>query len=449
MCGINGIFAYGHAAPPVALEELIAVRDAMAARGPDGAGLWLADDRRIGLGHRRLSLVDLSETGAQPMANADRSLLIVFNGEIYNYQTIRARLEGVGVRFASHSDTEVLLHLYAEKGPAMLDELRGMYAFAIWDTRRKRIFMARDPFGIKPLYYADDGTTLRFASQVRALLRAGTIDTRPDPAGKVGFMLWGWVPEPHTLYAGIRVLPPGSWTTIDREGKHETGTHCRIADEIAAAQQRPAPSAPEEVRNQLREAMRDTVRNHMIADVPVGVFLSSGIDSTTLTALAAEVTGSRLHTVTLGFEEYRHSEADEVPLAEIVAKLFGTTHETRWVTRKEFYADMDAMLAAMDQPSIDGANTYFVSKAAKHAGLKAALSGLGGDELFAGYSSFRQIPQLVRSVGNFPAGAARALRMISAPVVRHFTSSKYAGLLEYGGSYAGAYLLRRGLFMPW
>jgi asparagine synthase (glutamine-hydrolysing) len=449
MCGIVGIFSYNDSAPRVDLAEMIAVRDAMAARGPDGAGEWISIDERIALGHRRLAIVDLSEAGAQPMATVDGSLRITFNGEIYNYQSIRQRLEANGVVFQSHTDTEVLLHLYAEKGPAMFDELRGMYAFAIWDATRRRMFLARDPFGVKPLYYADDGMTLRFASQVRALLRARSIDTRSDAAGKVGFMLWGYVPEPYTLYAGIRALPPGSWLSVDSDGIRTSGTFCRISDELAAAEDHAASLVSGDVDGRLREAMLDTVSHHMIADVPVGVFLSSGLDSTTLTALAAEVAGSCLHTVTLGFEEYRGGEADEVPLAEMVARQFGTTHQTRWLSPGEFRTDFAAMLSAMDQPSIDGANTYFVSKAAKQAGLKAALSGLGGDELFGGYSSFQQIPQLVRTVGKFPVGAAKALRAISAPVLKHFTSAKYAGLLEYGGSYAGAYLLRRGLFMPW
>jgi asparagine synthase (glutamine-hydrolysing) len=447
MCGINGIFAYSGSAPGVELAELIAIRDAMSARGPDGAGYWLSANERVGLGHRRLAIVDLSETGAQPMATLDGSLHITFNGEIYNYQSIRHRLEAQGVVLQSQSDTEVLLHLYAEKGAAMLQELRGMYAFAIWDTRRRQIFLARDPFGIKPLYYSDDGNVLRFASQVRALLRARSIDTSSDAAGKVGFMLWGYVPEPYTLYAGIRALPPGSWLSIDSTRTHASGTFCRISDEIAAAEDRAASSA--DVHELLRQSMLDTVSRHMIADVPVGIFLSSGLDSTTLTALAAETIGSRLHTVTLGFDEFRGTDADEVPLAEEVSKQFNTTHQTRWVARREFQSDFAAMLSAMDQPSIDGANTYFISKAAKQAGLKAALSGLGGDELFGGYSSFQEIPQLVRAARKVPARAAKALRVISAPVLKHFTSSKYAGLLEYGGSYAGAYLLRRGLFMPW
>ena len=431
------------------MAELAAIRDAMAVRGPDGAGEWRSADGRVALGHRRLAIVDLSETGHQPMATADGALHITFNGEIYNYKEIRARLEAQGVQLRSHSDTEVLLHLYAEKGAAMLSELRGMYAFGIWDARRRQIFLARDPFGIKPLYYVNDGKTLRFASQVRALLKSGAVDTKADAAGKVGFLLWGWVPEPYTLYRSIHALPAGSWLIVSDEVTRTFGTSCRISDEIAAAEKRSAPLNKQEVTARLRQAMLDTVGSHMIADVPVGVFLSSGIDSTTLTAIAGETSRSRLHTVTLGFEEYRSTEADEVPLAEAVAQQLGTTHQTRWVSRSEFHADLAAVLAAMDQPSVDGVNTYFVSKVAKQAGLKAVLSGLGGDELFGGYSSFRQIPQLVDRVGNFPAAAARALRVISAPVVKHFTSSKYAGLLEYGGTYAGAYLLRRGLFMPW
>jgi len=446
MCGINGSFAYRSSAFPVELAELTAVRDAMTARGPDAAGHWISSDARVGLGHRRLAIVDLSEAGHQPMATADASLHITFNGEIYNYQSIRARLEDAGVVFKSHSDTEVLLHLYAEKGSAMLDELRGMYAFAIWDSVRKRLFLARDPFGIKPLYYADDGKTFRFASQVRALLKARSIDSGLAPAGSVGFMLWGYVPDPYTLYSGIRALPAGSWLSIDDDGGQTSGSFCDVSHEIANAEKQ---AESRDYRELVRQAMLDTVKRHLIADVPVGMFLSSGLDSTTLTALAAEVVGSRLHTVTLGFDEYRGRGADEVPLAESVSRRFGTTHDTRWVSRREFESDLHAMLNAMDQPSIDGANTYFVSKVARQAGLKAAISGLGGDELFGGYPSFNQIPQLVRSVGRFPRGAAKAFRVICAPVLKHFTSAKYAGLLEYGGTYEGAYLLRRGLFMPW
>ena len=210
MCGIAGIYAYRNDALKVDRGELRRIRDHMTARGPDGCGEWFSEDGRVALGHRRLAILDLSERGAQPMVSADGQLIISFNGEIYNYRTLRAQLERKGYGFRSQSDTEVLLHLYAEKGEAMLEELRGMYAFALWDARKQGLLLARDPLGIKPLYYADDGATLQVASQVKALLKGGHIDTTPEPAGHVGFFLWGHVPEPYTFFKGIKALPAGS-----------------------------------------------------------------------------------------------------------------------------------------------------------------------------------------------------------------------------------------------
>src|SRR5450756_474752 len=197
MCGIAGIFAYRDHAPPVDQAELLRIREHMINRGPDGAGLWLSSDNRVGLAHRRLAIIDLSDTGAQPMATADGQLRITFNGEIYNYRALRKELEAKGVRFRSESDTEVLLHLYANRGMDMVHALRGMYAFGIWDERKKGLFLARDPLGIKPLYFAEGGGSFRFASQVRALLAGNGIGATPDPAGHVGFYLWGHVPDPY------------------------------------------------------------------------------------------------------------------------------------------------------------------------------------------------------------------------------------------------------------
>lgn len=207
MCGIAGIFSYDFSAAPVDSAELLRIRDSMVQRGPDGAGLWMSDDCRAGLAHRRLSIIDLGDSGAQPMASSNGVLQVVFNGEIYNYRELRRQLEANGCQFRSTSDTEVLLHLYSKFGQHMVEHLRGMYAFAIWDASKRGIFMARDPFGIKPLYYADDGKSLRFASQVKALLKSGKVSTEFEPAGHVGFFLWGYVPEPYTLYRGIRALP--------------------------------------------------------------------------------------------------------------------------------------------------------------------------------------------------------------------------------------------------
>jgi asparagine synthase (glutamine-hydrolysing) len=448
MCGIAVHFNYGGGR--VDREALLRTRDYMASRGPDAEGVWLNEDARIGLAHRRLSIVDLSEAGAQPMHSRDGTLAVSFNGEIYNYPALRRRLEQDGHRFRSDCDTEVLLHLYNETGAAMTDDLRGMYAFALWDEERQGLLLARDSYGIKPLYYADDGQSIQVASQVKALRAAGGLDTRPDPAGHVGFFLFGHVPEPHTLYRGIRALPAGHTLWIDDDGPRRPVAFGRIPQMLAHAEDKASALSLEDAQIRLRNALTDSVRHHLMADVEVGLFLSAGLDSATLAALLAEQ-DAPLHTVTLGFEEYRGTREDEVPLAEKIAARYGAEHETVWVTQSDFEAAHDDLMVAMDQPTIDGANTYFVSRAAAAAGLKVALSGLGGDELFGGYPSFQQIPPLVGALGNVPGiqTVGRGLRVASAPVLKRFTSPKYAGLLEYGTDYGGAYLLRRGLFMPW
>jgi asparagine synthase (glutamine-hydrolysing) len=450
MCGIVGIYNY-KGDSTIDRHELVAICDRMAKRGPDGYGAWYSPDNRVGLGHRRLAIIDLSESGAQPMVNADGSLVITFNGEIYNYKTLRSSLEEAGCRFRSTSDTEVLLHLYEQKGPDMVHDLRGMYAFAIWDAKKKGLFLARDPFGIKPLYYADDEKSFRAASQVQALLAGNHVDTSPEPAGHVGFFLWGHVPEPYTMYKGIRSLPAGTMLWVGQDGKKSLNTYYRVSTELAHACHNPVSLGQKDLQEHLRTALLDSVRHHLIADVPVGVFLSSGLDSTTLTALAAETGVKDLHTVTLGFREFQGTQNDEVPLAEQTARYYGTKHRTIWLEKADFQADLAYLLDAMDQPSTDGVNSYFVSKAATRAGLKVMLSGLGGDELFGSYPSFSQVPRMtrmLRPLGLVP-GLGKGFRAVSALLLKHFTSPKYAGLLEYGGNFGGAYLLRRGMFMPW
>lgn len=452
MCGIAAIFAHSPDAPPVDRDELIAIRDRMLHRGPDGEGIWISEDRRIGLAHRRLSIIDISEAGAQPMWNAERTLCITYNGEIYNYRALRAQLLDKGYQFRSECDTEVLLHLYADKGAGMMNDLRGMYAFAIWDARSRTMFAARDPFGIKPIYYADDGRTIRIASQVKALLAGNRIDTAPDSAGHVGFFLWGAVPDPFTFYRHISGLPAGSSLTIREGGSPELHSFCSIPEILRAAEAQSdhASYSPTEQRELLHAAVRDSAEHHLIADVPVGVFLSAGLDSSTLTALVSE-SHADVRTVTLGFEEYRGSGNDETALAEVVARQYRTNHQTISINRADFEHQAEHLFEAMDRPSIDGVNTYFVSLAAKRAGLKVALSGVGGDELFAGYPSFHDVPRIVRMAGRFRGLTqfGSQFRVVTNAAIRRFTSPKYAGLFEYGKSFAGAYLLRRSLFMPW
>ncbi len=448
MCGIAGIFAYRDEAAPISSAELRAIREHMKERGPDGAGEWVSVDQRIGFGHRRLAIVDLTSAGAQPMASHDGRFIIVFNGEIYNYRELRSELVRSGAIIRSQSDTEVLLELYRRYGEAMCSRLRGMYAFAIWDVVDQRLYLARDPFGIKPLYVHDDGRTLRFASQVKALLAGGAIPPVIDPSAEAAYWVWGHVPEPATLYSNIVSLEAGNWLTLGRTGVRTTGTFESVAHLLRGL------SEHQEVPN-LRAVLLDSVRHHLAADVPVGLFLSSGIDSSVLAALATDV-GSNLQTVTLGFEEFRGTPDDETVLAEETARQYGTRHQTIWVQKHEFDEQFSAFMHHMDQPTTDGLNTWFVARAAAQAGLKVAISGLGGDEFFGGYRSFRQIPQIrsaVRAFGLTPQ-SGRHMRRVMSPMMklvagRVVNAPKLASLFEYGSSWENAYLLRRALRMPW
>jgi asparagine synthase (glutamine-hydrolysing) len=450
MCGIAGIFAYNYAANPVDRAALLRIRDQMAARGPDGSGEWLSDDQRVGFGHQRLSIIDLGPTGLQPMASADGRLIVTFNGEIFNYRALRRELEAKGRVFRSQSDTEVLLHLYAERGPDMLHALRGMFALAIWDRAEQRLFLARDPYGIKPLYYADDGWTLRFASQVKALLADSRVATDPEPAGVVGFHLYGSVPEPFTLYRSIRALPAGHCQIVDATGPRPPHCYANLAAVLAEGARRPASRT--ELDECVREAVRDSVAAHLVADVEVGLFLSAGIDSGAVTGLVRDAGHADVRAITLGFEEFRGTANDEVPLAAQVARRYGARHVVRRIGEREFLNDLPAILEAMDQPSIDGVNTWFVAKAAREAGLKVALSGLGGDELLAGYPSFRELPVWRRRLGPLSAipGLGRLARSVIGTVAPAAARArpKLLGLLEHGHGWSGVYLLRRGLYLP-
>ncbi len=396
MCGITAIFAYHDAAPEVDRDELRRIRDHMAARGPDGKGEWFSQDKRIALGHRRLSIIDLSERGAQPMSSQDGSLVVSFNGEIYNYRKLRTELEKKGYVFQSQSDTEVLLHLYADRSERMLQDLRGMFAFTLWDAKKGALLLARDPYGIKPLYYADDGRTIRVASQVKALLAGGKVSKLSEPAGVVGFFLFGSVPEPYTSYQEIRAVPAGNTIWINDLGPAEPKRYHSIAETFRTATENAKPLSEAALQETVRNALLDSVRYHLVADVPVGAFLSAGVDSGTLVGLMKDTGQPEIQTVTLAFDEFRGKHEDEAPLAQQVARQYGTEHATRIVTEKEFREDLPKILEAMDQPSIDGINTWFVSKAASELGLKVAISGLGGDELFGGYPSFRDIPRWLK-----------------------------------------------------
>ncbi len=445
MCGINGILAYGPGAPEPDEREALRVRDAMASRGPDGQGLYRDPEAPLLLGHRRLEIIDLSAAGAQPMASAGGDLVITYNGEIYNYRQLRAELEAGGARFASASDTEVLLHLYRRRGEAMVDRLEGMFAFALWDRRRRRLLLARDPHGIKPLYYADGGGSFRFASSVRALLAGGGVSRDPDPRGVVGFLAWGSVPEPGTICRAVRALPAGSVLGVTLAGPGEPRRYWSPAEVYAGETAAPGRR---ELEEHVREALRESVRRHLVADVPVGLFLSAGVDSGTLLALAAELGEEPPATVTLAFEEFRGRPEDEAPLAAAAARRYGARHETVMLGAAQVRADLDRFLQAMDQPTVDGLNVYWISRAARETGLKTALSGLGGDELFGGYPTFRNFRGLRRAaaLARLPGSRLAGRRLARLATPRRRAKARY--LPEALASPAATYHLLRGLLTP-
>ena len=424
----------------------------MAKRGPDGSASWVSGDGRVGFTHRRLAIIDLSEGGAQPKHSADGALTITFNGEIYNFRELRAELERKGFVFQTESDTEVLLQLYADRGPRMVECLRGMFAFGLWDSRKRCLLLARDPLGIKPLYYADDGWTVRFASQAKALLAGGAVSRDPDPAGIVGFHLLGSVPEPFTVWRDIRAVPAGATIMVDATGP---GAPQRYYDVAQSLEQRAREARPdrETARRQLSAAVHDSVRHHLVADVPVAVFLSAGLDSGALLGTMAELGARDTVAVTLAFAEFKGAANDEAPLAAEVAARYGARHIVRTVDRVEFEQDLPAFLDAMDLPTTDGINTWFVAKAAREAGVKVALSGLGADECFGGYPSFSDVPRSVHLLRPFrflPGVGALSRRLLSAAISAGVRlHPKAAGVLQYGGDWAGAYMLRRGIYMPW
>jgi asparagine synthase (glutamine-hydrolysing) len=378
MCGICGLVSLnGHAVDRALLEEM---NDALLHRGPDSGGEHV--DGAVGIAARRLSIIDL-ETGDQPLSNEDGTVTVVQNGEIYNYQELRDRLLAKGHKFRTKGDTEVLAHLYEERGPAFAEDLRGMFAVAIWDARRRRLVLARDRFGIKPLYYRLTGTSLSFASELKALLRQPDFSREIDADAVDAFLAFSFVPAPYSIFREARKLPPGSVLVWD-EARGSDITIDRYA--------RPRPVAAGDVRTgnevelaeELRERLRDSVRAHLIADVPVGVLLSGGVDSCTLAALASEV-AAPVRTFTIGFDDRGF---DERSLARLVAQRYATDHH-ELLLRPDAVQLLPALAATFDEPFADSSAipTYLVSELARRH-VKVALSGEGGDEFFGGYNYY-------------------------------------------------------------
>jgi asparagine synthase (glutamine-hydrolysing) len=384
MCGIAGILGAAYSVDR--MEQLShRMQTALQHRGPDDRGLYHSPDGQTALVHTRLSILDLSAAGHQPMSTPDGRYWISFNGEIYNFRQLRSQLEAIGKQFYSQTDTEVILQLYQHMGAACVEPLRGMFAFAIWDDLEKTCFLARDPLGIKPLYYWQSGSMLVFASELRTVLASGLPSRQLSMVGLHGYLTTGSVPEPHTLIEGIHSLEAGHWMEWQQGAiKQSQYWHLQFgADAIA----------PSEAISNVRSALLDSVRHHLVSDVPVGVFLSGGIDSTAIVALARQLGGGELRTFAIAFEDAAWNEG---AMAQKVAQQFATEHTECVMTAALGRSLLPKFLHAIDQPSIDGFNTFCVSQLAGMNGTNVVLSGLGGDELFGGYRSFQVIPQMLR-----------------------------------------------------
>lgn len=361
-------------------------------RGPDDQGILIDPHGHWGLAHTRLSILDLSAFGRQPMSTPDGKFHLVFNGEIYNFRDLRDRLEKSGHHFTSGTDTEVLLELLARDGHSVLPRLRGMYAFGLLRAEDGHVLLARDSFGIKPLYTAigPDGELI-FASEVRAILASGRIARKINPTGMDGYLRTGSLPQPHSLVQGTYQQHAGTWSEY-LPHQAQPGSHlpAKAYFQIGFGA-RPIPASPQEILAQVRQSLEDTLEAHFVSDVPVGLFLSGGIDSTALAALTAASGRKGLRSYSLG---YRESQYDESALTRRVARRFGMDHHFLRLGPDNGRELFQGYLDSLDQPTYDGFNTYCVSSLAARDGTKVVLSGLGGDEVFGGYGSFYRVPEL-------------------------------------------------------
>ena len=452
MCGICGVV--GNTELESTESVVRQMMGQMHHRGPDNEGIFV--DHSVALGMRRLSIIDLGG-GDQPVFNEDESVVVVFNGEIYNFRELRRTLEASGHIFRTESDTEVIVHAYEEWGEDCVDYIEGMFAFALAETSKStrkgnpRVLLARDRLGIKPLYYALVDGALIFSSEVRSLLASGQVEPRLSQSALRSYLLFGSVVEPMTLVEGVCSLPPGHRIVISAATHHSNIRPEPYWDFAESAQPTLETKEPERGNATafLRSLLEESVDSHMVADVPIGIFLSSGIDSTALVSLAAQK-GGPVYTLTVVFEEREFSEAE---IARRTAQKFGTIHQEICLSGTDVLTRLSEAVGALDQPSMDGINSYFVSWAARQSGLKVALSGLGGDEMFGGYSTFRSTPgaksaaALARNVP-FHSWLGSAAEKVSTLVSKKDAHRKMAALWHDPNFLPHPYFYTRLLFTP-
>jgi len=397
MCGIVGAVQWSQSAAPLDEATLIRMRDTLSHRGPDGAGIWMSEDRRIGLGHRRLSIIDLSTAAAQPMSNEDGSLWVVFNGEIYNHAEVRRDLERTGHHRwrTDHSDTEVILHAFEEWGIDCLERFRGMFAIALWETRSKTLWLIRDRIGIKPLYYSRQQGRLTFASEIKAILADPRQPRAVNSRALYHYLTFLTTPAPQTMFDGISKLPAGCWLKIDAQGRETLTRYWEVWDRVE-----PMTTLDEhELQGRILDELRTAVRLRKVSDVPVGVFLSGGVDSSTNAMLFAEDQSQAVKTFTIGYDAPYASYPSECPQARQMAERIGAEHHERLVTLDDLLAFLPEMARLQDEPLADPVcvPVYYVSQLARQQGVIVCQAGEGADELFCGYPQWRRFLQLDRA----------------------------------------------------
>ena len=452
MCGLVCIFNYKNEML-INVDQLRSMKNQMKYRGPDGDGIWLNETRDLGLGHVRLSIIDLNTKSNQPLISECKRYVIIFNGEIYNYKELKVELINEGYNFKTKSDTEVILNLYKKFGYNFYKKVRGMFSFIIWDNENRELIAARDPFGIKPLYYYDFNGQLIFSSSVKSLSSDSDLNLEISEAGHIGFLIFGNIPEPFTLYKHIKSLPAGSIMTVKKQSK-KIFKYFNIKNEIENKLNSFNPENFNKI-DYLNGIINNTIEYHMTSDVDVSLFLSGGLDSGTILSHMFKNNDSgsisnKNYSITLGFEEFNNTYNNEVTRAEKFAQKYNSHHIVENIN-KNFYLDIkEDFYSKMDQPTIDGLNTYLISNIAKRNNFKVAMSGIGADESFAGYPSFSQIPILLKYLKNIPLKSSlfKFLNIIDKNI-NHKIKPKYLGVLKYSNSIEEAYFLRRALHMPW
>jgi asparagine synthase (glutamine-hydrolysing) len=455
MCGIAGIIGRLDERNRAALRRM---NDAMHHRGPDASGTWVSAPDARGWGtlltHRRLSILDLSPAGSQPMTDPVTGHVVTFNGEIYNFADLRRRLAAEGQEFNSTGDTAVMLRALGLHGPGAVSWLRGMFAFACWDPKQRQLLLARDPLGIKPLYVArasdpDAGWSVAFASELRALLASDLLGTpRLDPQAVASGVWNGFVVGPGTAVKGIELLLPGRLIQFDGAGRT-----IREEDFWSVPDRAPDPTMDQD---ELASILEEGLRLHLASDVPLAVFLSGGVDSSVMANLAQRAAGGPIHTFTLAFEE---QELNEGPIARRIAAAIGTQHHEVVLTEQHFVENLEGALDSLDQPTFDGLNSYYMSHAIRAAGFTVALSGTGGDELFGGYTSYRDLPVLQRW-SRRTAWVPGSLNVTAAELASRFLSpsgktvpsqtrwAKLPEMVRRGDDLLALYQLAYALFLP-